>query len=157
MDKLFLILLFSLSNQYLFVVRITSYNVCYTKLLRDIYSFTIDKFTVSAVTGNVFCETNTTFFDVLKQKFDINVPAVKQGDPLGNVQVYLYEKEKGESDFLVAKTLTDKNGNFKFDTDPNKDYFVRVENFGFFDKRKNFNTRINTQNDTLALNPIGFV
>ncbi len=121
----------------------------------DLYSFSIDRLTASVTKGNVFNITNTNFYDILKRKFNFDSDVIKQGTPLPNVNVYLYQKDEGEKDFLVATEKTDENGNFIFNTDPNKDYIIRVENFGYFDKKVPFSTKKIIDADTVQLRPIG--
>ena len=55
------------------------------------------------------------------------------------VELYLPD-EKADDAILVAQTTTDKNGNYHFELDKDKNYKILVKNYGYFEKKVAVNT-----------------
>jgi len=107
----------------------------------DIYSFNISECVGVYSHGSVRNSTNYDIYDELNEKYHLGLKYPENNAPLSDVPVELYlPDEKADDAILVAQTTTDKNGNYHFELDKDKNYKILVKNYGYFEKKVAVNT-----------------
>ena len=107
----------------------------------DIYSFNISECVGVYSHGTVRNSTNYDIYDELNEKYHLGLKYPENNAPLSDVPVELYlPDEKADDAILVAQTTTDKNGNYHFELDKDKNYKILVKNYGYFEKKVAVNT-----------------
>ena len=107
----------------------------------DIYSFNISECVGVYSLGSVRNSTNYDIYDELNEKYHLGLKYPENNAPLSDVPVELYlPDEKADDAILVAQTTTDKNGNYHFELDKDKNYKILVKNYGYFEKKVAVNT-----------------
>lgn len=120
----------------------------------DIYYFTIEDYALKTVRGSVFNISSDDFYEMLSRKFKFESEYKKQGDPIEGVVVNLYEVDD-EGEFLISSDSTDQFGDYEFIVEPEKKYYVKINNFGYFDKKVKFDTEDLAFTDTIELRKTG--
>jgi len=107
----------------------------------DIYSFNISECVSVYSHGTVRNSTNYDIYDELNEKYHLGLKYPENNAPLNDVPVELYLPDENADDaILVAQTTTDKNGDYHFELDKDKNYKILVKNYGYFEKKVAVNT-----------------
>jgi len=107
----------------------------------DIYSFSISECVGVYSHGTVRNSTNFDIYDELNEKYHLGLKYPENNAPLSDVPVELYLPDENADDaILVAQTTTDKNGNYHFELDKDRNYKILVKNYGYFEKKVAVNT-----------------
>jgi OmpA-OmpF porin, OOP family len=102
--------------------------------------------------GNVRNEADDKFYRDLDEKYHLGLSYPKNNSALPDVPVELYlSNEQDNEEILVAKTTTDKNGNYSFDMERDKNYKVLVRNYGFLEKTMTVSTLHKECSDTISI------
>ena len=95
---------------------------------------------------------NNDFYKALNEKYHLGLSYPNNNSILGDVPVELYlSAEKESDDILVSKTATDKNGNYTFQLERDKNYKILVKNFGYLEKKVLLNTFNKDCSDTISI------
>jgi outer membrane protein OmpA-like peptidoglycan-associated protein/tetratricopeptide (TPR) repeat protein len=118
----------------------------------DIFSFRINECTMVTSRGTVRNSVNYDIYNNLNEKYHLGLQYPEKNIVLPDVPVELYlTGEKESDDMLIAKTTTDKAGNYHFEMERNRQYKVLVKNYGYFEKRISVNTNGINCSDTLNI------
>jgi outer membrane protein OmpA-like peptidoglycan-associated protein len=102
----------------------------------DIYTFNVLECVSVYSFGTVRNSTNYDIYDDLNAKYHLGLKYPENNAPLSDVAVELYlPYENADDAILVAQTTTDKNGNYHFELDKDRNYKVLVKNYGYFEKK----------------------
>jgi outer membrane protein OmpA-like peptidoglycan-associated protein len=102
--------------------------------------------------GTVRNSANYDIYNNLNEKYHLGLQYPEKNIVLPDVPVELYlTGEKESDDMLIAKTTTDKAGNYHFEMERNRQYKVLVKNYGYFEKRISVNTNDINCSDTLNI------
>ena len=122
----------------------------------DIFYYKWNKFIHIVVTGKVYEVAGNDIVELFNNKFKLGLKVNSRNTNLGGMPVQLYYVDsKTKESFLIKTDTTDENGIYNFEVDPNKNYFVSVKNYGYFDKKINLTTRNIKESDSLKMRPIG--
>jgi len=104
----------------------------------DIFSFKANECVLISSYGIVRNSTNYDIYDNLNRKYHLELSYPKDSAVLSDVPVELYLlNEKENEEILISKTQTDNVGRYHFDLERNKQYIIRVRNYGYFEKKVN--------------------
>lgn len=118
----------------------------------DIYSYKIYDCIWIYSHGTVRNAADDAFYQGLNEKYHLGLVYPKNNSALSDVPVELYLTDDQTNDeILVAKTTTDKNGNYSFDLDKDKKYKVLVRNYGYFEETVPVNTFKIDCSDSIAI------
>ena len=102
----------------------------------DIFSFYVNECVKIYSWGTVRNNVNYDIYDYLNEKYHLGLKYPENNSTIPDVPVELYLTDEKENDeFLIARTTTDKDGNFNFGLETDKHYRVLVKNYGYFEKR----------------------
>jgi OOP family OmpA-OmpF porin len=100
----------------------------------DIFYYHFNKCTRLNLEGKVISRVDYDVYDVLNEKYKLDLAYPKDSVPAKEIPVQLYLKQPGNEEILVAQTTTDAAGKYSFFVELGKEYKLVVKNFGFFDK-----------------------
>jgi outer membrane protein OmpA-like peptidoglycan-associated protein len=81
------------------------------------------------------------FYDNLNEKYHLGLKYPEDNSTIPDVPIELYLSDEKETDeILIARTTTDKDGNYSFGLEADKYYKVLVKNYGYFEKKVSANT-----------------
>ncbi|MBI5218936.1 MAG: OmpA family protein [Bacteroidia bacterium] len=93
---------------------------------------------------------NSEFVNIDKNKIDTNTVTL-----LGNKLVSLFMiKENTRDSVFISNTGTDSKGEYSFNLEQGNSYIVRIENYGYDNKRMNVSTWNITKSDTIKLDAV---
>lgn len=125
----------------------------------DIWEFRWANFIHVAVTGKIYAIKDSTIYKQLeKQIVDKNFieeldSISEKVNPLPDKKVDLYLLQ-GNERIYIKTVQTNERGEFFFNLEPQKDYKIVVDNFGFFNKEISVSTHNITHSDTLQVGAI---
>ncbi len=121
----------------------------------DIYHFVYDNLVRVHVTGKVLDVAENAILEKFNRKFNLKLELNRKSKPVKNVPITLYLQDlASKQSFIIQKDTTDKSGRYAFtNLEANKNYYVFVSNYGYFDRKISFNTKGYASNDTLRLKP----
>ncbi len=100
----------------------------------DIFSFYINECVKVYSWGTVRNAVNYDFYDNLNEKYNLGLEYPENNSIIPDVPVELYLAD-GNDEILIGRATTDKNGNFSFGLETDKQYKVLVKNYGYFEKK----------------------
>jgi outer membrane protein OmpA-like peptidoglycan-associated protein/tetratricopeptide (TPR) repeat protein len=107
----------------------------------DIYSFYVNECVKVYAWGTVRNAVNYDFYDNLNEKYHLGLKYPENNSTIPDVPVELYLTDEKENDeILIARSTTDKEGNYSFGLETDKHYKVLVKNYGYFEKRVSVST-----------------
>jgi len=111
----------------------------------DIFHFRRAKYINVVCKGKVYDLADNSVLELLNRKFQLGLDLNSENEYLPDLPVRLLLEEKdeegGESEeVLLMVDTTNKDGQYYFELEANKDYIVSVKNYGYFDKKYQFNT-----------------
>ena len=116
----------------------------------DIFSFSANDCDRISSYGIVRNSTDFDLYNRLNQQFHLELSYPKDSILLTDVPVELYLTGEEESnEILITTTSTDKNGVYRFKLERNKQYKIRIKNYGYFEKKFYVNTEGLNCSDTM--------
>lgn len=120
----------------------------------DIFYYRINECVRVKSTGKVINMTNYDVYDMLNEKYHLQLDYPEDKAPLGNIPVKLFLIDnEGKDEILVSETQTAKDGTYFFSLEKEKDYVILVKNYGFFDKRIKITSKDKDCSDTMIVTP----
>jgi OmpA-OmpF porin, OOP family len=118
----------------------------------DIFSFKINECVKIYSWGTVRNAVNYDFYDLLNEKYHLGLKYPENNSTLPDVPVELYLSGERENDeILISRKTTNKDGNFNFELELNKNYKILVKNYGYFEKKVPVNTFNKDCSDTITI------
>lgn len=121
----------------------------------DIYSFIYTDFIDVKFKGTVIANEDNSIYRIINEKMGI-----KQEKPsVDSIQTILYIKNPRKKELIEVNSVrTDKDGNCIYNLEVNKEYEIKVKNFGYFEKIMKISTYNITESttlyDTVIIDPI---
>lgn len=125
----------------------------------DIFEFRAANYIHVAIVGRIYGIKDSTIYEQLeKQIVDKNFiqeldSTTDKVNPLPEKKVDLYLTQGNERIFIKS-VKTNEDGEFFFNLEPQKDYKIVIDNYGFFNKEISVSTQNITQSDTLHADAI---
>jgi OmpA-OmpF porin, OOP family len=118
----------------------------------DIFAFKINDCVKITSRGTVRNSVNYDLYDRLNEKYHLGLTYPDSSALLPDVPVELYlSGEKDGDEILISKTTTNKEGNYSFELDRNRQYQILIKNYGYFEKRLRVNTSGINCSDTIHI------
>jgi OmpA-OmpF porin, OOP family len=118
----------------------------------DIFSFKINECSEINSWGTIRNDVNYEFYNSLNEKYHLGLKYPENNSTIEDVPVELYLTDDKENDeILISKTTTDKNGNYNFELERNKNYKILVRNYGYFEKYVTVSTFNKDCSDTINI------
>ncbi len=122
----------------------------------DIFYFKWNNFIRTGVRGKVYNVADNEIVEMLNSKFNLGKDINKKSEFISGVPVQLYySDEKTGNVYLIASDTTREDGFYYFDVEKDKNYYVTIKNYGYFDKKIRFDTKNMTFSDTIELQNVG--
>ncbi|NSW45678.1 MAG: OmpA family protein [Bacteroidales bacterium] len=125
----------------------------------DIWEYRWTNFIQVAITGKIYAIKDSTIYQQLeKQIVDKNFieeldSTTEKVNPLPDKKVDLY-LQQGNERIYIKSISTNENGEFFFNLEPQKEYKILIDNYGFFNKEISVSTMNITHSDTLHADAI---
>lgn len=118
----------------------------------DIFTYRANECTMVNSFGVIRNQTNFDFYDDLNRKYNLQLSYPKDGIVLADVSVELYLPGQNEADeVLVSTTTSDENGIYRFNLERDRQYKIRVKNYGYFEKKVPVSTMHVNCSDTVDI------
>ena len=123
----------------------------------DIYYYKWNKYIQITVQGKIYDMPDNDIMELFNRKFNLGHTINTEQKYISGIAVrlFLFDEKSGQN-FLIASDTTDNTGTYTFsDLRHGKQYFVYVDNYGYFNKKLSFSTKDIKDSKTISLQPVG--